>query len=78
MSASSSLQADLVPREYRGEVIGFTNFMSYIAIAVAQLSAGFIYEEISRQLVFFLIILLQIPALVITLMRVHEAEEREI
>jgi len=78
MSASSSLQADLVPREYRGEVIGFTNFMSYIAIAVAQLSAGFIYEEISRQLVFFLVILLQIPALVITLMRVHEAEEREI
>jgi len=52
--------------------------MSYIAIAVAQLSAGFIYEEISRQLVFFLVILLQIPALVITLMRVHEAEEREI
>ena len=77
MSASSSLQADLVPREYRGKVIGFTNFMSYIAIAVAQLSAGFIYEEISRQLVFFLVILLQIPALVITLMRVHEAEERE-
>jgi len=77
MSASSSLQADLVPREYRGKVIGFTNFMNYIVIAMAQLSAGFIYQEISHQLVFFLVILLQIPALVITLMRVHEAEERE-
>jgi len=78
MSASSSLQADLVPREYRGKVIGFTNFMNDIAIAVAQLSAGFIYQMISHQLVFFLVILLQIPALVITLMRVHEAEEREV
>lgn len=77
MSASFSLQADLVPREYRGKVVGFTNFMNYIAISVAQLSAGFIYQEISHQLLFFLVILLQIPALVITLMRVHEAEERE-
>ena len=77
MSASFSLQADLVPREYRGKVVGFTNFMNYIAISVAQLSAGFIYQEISHQLVFFLVILLQIPALVITFMRVHEAKERE-
>jgi len=77
MAASSSLQADLVPRQYRGKVIGFTNFMNYIAISVAQLSGGFIYQEVSHQIPFFLVILLQIPALLITFLLVREPEKRE-
>lgn len=77
MSAFSSLQADLVPKKQRGKVIGFTNFVNYILMALGMLTGGFLYEHINPQLPFLLLIVFLIPEFLITLLFVHEPEKRE-
>ena len=76
-SAYSSLQADLVPREKRGKVMGFSNFVGHILTSLGQLVGGVMYERISHQLPFLLLAVLSVPALLITLLMVHEPGERE-
>lgn len=77
MSSYMSLLADLVPRELRGKVIGSSNFFSYIFMAFGSLVGGIIYQVVSPQLPFFLMIACIIPALVLTFFLVHEPEKRE-
>jgi MFS family permease len=43
--AYQSLEADLVPREHRGKVIGFTQFFEYILASIGQLLGGYPLRE---------------------------------
>ena len=76
-AAFGALQADLTPREQRGKVNGFTNFMNFILMAIGSLAGGFLYEHISPQAPFLLAIVFIAPAFMLTLTLVHEPEKRE-
>ncbi len=76
--AYQSLEADLVPREHRGKVIGFTQFFTYISAAIAQLLGGFLYEKVSPQLPFLLFWASTIPGAILTILLIHEPKKREV
>jgi MFS family permease len=75
-SSFASLQTDLVARENRAKVIGFSQFVGYISMAFGQLTGGIIYS-IAPQLPFLLMILFTVPSFVIIFFMVHEPEKRE-
>jgi len=76
-SASAALGADLVPKEQRGKVQGFSSFFNYIFMALGNLIGGFLYKNISPQLP-FLIPLAFVPIeLAIVLFLVKEPAEKE-
>jgi MFS family permease len=74
-SSFFSLQTDLVPRENRAKVIGFSQFFSYISMAIGMLVGGIIYS-VAPQLPFLLMLMAIIPSLFIVLFLVHEPEKR--
>jgi len=76
MSAYSSLQADLVPKEKRGKVIGFTNFVNYILMALGSVTGSVLYS-VTPQFPFYLLLILLIPEFLIVLFWVREPEKRE-
>ena len=76
-SAFGALQADFVPKEQRGKVNGFTNFVNFILMAFGSLIGGILYEHVSPQLPFLLAIAFTVPAFFVTLTLVHEPEKRE-
>ena len=76
-AASGALQADLTPREQRGKVNGFTNFMNFILMAIGSVVGGFLYEHISPQAPFIIAIILVAPAFFLALTLVHEPERKE-
>ena len=76
-SAFGALQADLTPKEQRGKVNGFTNFMNFILMALGSLVGGILYEHFTPQLPFYFVIALIIPSFIITLTLVKEPEKRE-
>jgi len=63
-TAYPSLQADLTPAEYRGKIMGFTNFLDCILGSGALLLSGLLYENISPTTPF----LLQLIVMAITAM----------
>ena len=75
-SSFASLQTDLVPRENRAKVIGFSQFVSYVLMAFGLLAGGVIYS-ISPQLPFLLMITALPPSFLIVALLVHEPEKRE-
>jgi len=77
MAGFSALQADLVPRKQRGKIIGSSNFVNYLIMALGMLAGGFIYEHVSPQLPFLIPIAFTIPEILIILFLVHEPEKRE-
>jgi len=77
MSAGSAMQTDLVARENRGKIIGFTNFVGYIAMAIGMLLGNWLYIGVSPQLPFFTLLVLLIPQFVITLLLIPEPKKRE-
>jgi len=77
MTSFSSLQADLVPKEQRGKVTGFSNFFNYIFMALGSLVGGALYYFVSPQLPFLLMIPLLVPPFLLTLLLVHEPEKRQ-
>lgn len=77
MAGFSALQADFVPKEQRGKIIGSSNFVNYIIMAVGMLAGGFIYEHVSPQLPFFISIIFVIPEILMILFLVHEPAKRE-
>jgi len=77
MAGFSALQADLVPRGQRGKIIGSSNFVNYLIMALGMLAGGFIYEHVSPQLPFLIPIVFTIPEILIILFLVHEPEKRE-
>jgi len=75
-SAFASLQTDLVPRENRAKVIGFSQFVGYVLMAFGFLTGGIIYS-FKPQLPFLLILAFLVPSFLIILFLVHEPEKRE-
>jgi MFS family permease len=75
-SSFSSLQTDLVPRENRAKVIGFSQFVSYVLMAFGLLAGGVIYS-INPQLPFLLMMTALIPSFLVVALLVHEPEKRE-
>jgi len=75
-SSYGALTADLVPKEQRGKVTGFTQFFSYIAMAIGILAGGILFS-LNHQLPFLLLGFLLIPQFLLTLFFVHEPEKRE-
>jgi MFS family permease len=78
MSASAALQADLVPSEHRGKVSGSSNFFTLIAAAFGNLFGGYIYDNISHKLPWWLQIVFVFPCLIIVYFFVHEPKPIEI
>jgi len=77
MSAGSAMQTDLVAQENRGKIIGFTNFVGYVATAIAMLLGNWLYVSVSPQLPFFLLLALTVPEFMIMLLLVSEPRKRE-
>jgi len=77
MAAFMSLQADLVPKEQRGKVIGSSNFFNYIFMGLGSLGGGVLYERLSPQLPFLTMILFAIPSFFLTLFLVEDSGKRE-
>ncbi len=76
-SSYSALMADLVPKEQRGKVTGFSQFFNYITMALGILMGGILYTTISHQFPFFLMLIFLIPQFLITLFLVQEPKQRE-
>ena len=76
-SAYSALEADLTPKRQRGKVMGFTSFASYIVMAIGNLTGGVLYEHVSPQLPFIFTVVFLLPSIILTLLKVHEPEERQ-
>jgi len=75
--AEKSIMADLVPREHRGKVMGYSAFIGNVTASVGQLMGGFLYESLSPQLPFLLLLTSFIPTTALTLFLVHEPKEKE-
>jgi MFS family permease len=75
-SSYSALTADLVPKDQRGKVVGFTQFFGYIAMAVGILAGGILFTT-NHQFPFLILLAFLIPQFVVTLLMVHEPEKRE-
>jgi len=75
-SSFASLQTDLVPRENRAKVIGFSQFVGYVLMALGFLAGGIIYSFMP-QLPFLLILAFLAPSFLIILFFVHEPKQRE-
>ncbi len=78
-SAFQSLFADLVPQAQRGKVTGSMHFFTYIFMALGGLAGGLLYDNVSPQTPFLVMLLLIIPSILITVFRIKEPqpEERE-
>jgi MFS family permease len=78
-SASQALFADLVPQSERGKATGSMNFFTYLLMAVGGIAGGLLYDNVSPQIPFLLMIILTIPSLILTIYGIHEPkpEERE-
>jgi MFS family permease len=75
-SSYGALTADLVPKDQRGKVVGFTQFFGYIAMAVGILAGGILFTT-NHQFPFLILLAFLIPQFVVTLLMVHEPEKRE-
>lgn len=80
MSATMALATDLVDPVNRGKVVGFRNFVGYIAMGLGMLLGNYLYIEglalAVPQLPFYTAFGLIIPQLLIILLLVHEPQER--
>lgn len=79
-SAYQSLFADLVPQAQRGKVTGSMHFFTYISMALLGLAGGLLYDNISPQVPFLIMVILIIPSILITAFCIKEPrpEEREV
>jgi MFS family permease len=80
MSGAMALSTDLVQPIYRGKVVGFRNFVGYIAMGFGMLFGNFLFVEGSNigipQLPFYTTLGLIVPTLLIVLFLIHEPKER--
>jgi cyanate permease len=76
LRAHASLQTDLVAKENRVKVIGFSQFVGYIFMAFGQLAGGVIYS-IAPQLSFLLMLMFTVPSFAIISFMIHEPAKQE-
>lgn len=79
-SAYQTLFADLVPQAQRGKVTGSMHFFTYVFMALGGLAGGLLYDNISPQTPFLIMLILIIPSILITTFYIKEPkpEDREI
>lgn len=75
--ATAALQADMVPKEMRGRIMGSTGALYILAGALGSLVGGILYENLSPIAPFLLCVPLDITALLIVLFKVREPEKKE-
>jgi MFS family permease len=80
MSAITALSADLVEPQSRGKVVGFVNFVGYIAMGFGMLLGSYLYAQGLNigvpQMPFYASLGLIIPQFLITVFLVHEPKEK--
>jgi MFS family permease len=80
MSAVMALATDLVAPMNRGKVVGFRNFVGYIAMGFGMLFGNYLFVEGFDigipQLPFYTALILLIPTLLIILFLIHEPKTR--
>jgi len=76
-TAYPALQADLTPQEYRGRVMGFSNFTDSFLGAAAVLLGGFLYGSVGPNTPFALQLTILIIAIPLTYLFVEEAKTRK-
>ena len=76
MSAVMALATDLVPPENRGKVVGFRNFIGYIAMGFGMLLGNYLYVSFIPQVPFCVTLGLTVAAFLIVLFLVHEPKKR--
>jgi len=77
MASFQALQTDLTPKEQRGKVSGFINFVTFIIMAAGSFVGGYLYEHVSPQAPFLIATATVLPAFALTLLLVREPERRE-
>ncbi|MEM2465778.1 MAG: MFS transporter [Candidatus Bathyarchaeia archaeon] len=75
--ATAALQADMVPKERRGRIMGSTGALYILASALGSFVGGVLYENLNPIAPFLLCIPLDIIALLIVLFKVREPEKKE-
>ncbi|UCB60133.1 MAG: MFS transporter [Candidatus Bathyarchaeota archaeon] len=78
-SAYQALFADLVPQAQRGKVTGSMHFFTYVFMAIGGLAGGLLYDTVSPQTPFLVMLILNIPSVLIAIFYIKEPkpEERE-
>ena len=76
-TAYPSLQADLTPKEYRGKLLGFSNFVDCLLGSGALLLGGFLYEVISPMIPFLLLLAIMAFTAVATAIFITEPQKKE-
>ncbi len=78
-SAYQSLFADLVPQAQRGKVTGSMHFFTYILMALGGLAGGLLYDNMSPQVPFLVMVILILPSILIAAFCIKEPkpDERE-
>ena len=76
-AASSALNADLVPQEHRGKVVGSSRFFTLVAASLGQLTGGFMYDNVSHSMPFLIQVVFILPSLLLTLFLIKEPKKKE-
>jgi len=77
-TAGSALSADLVPKDHRGKTGGAIGFFTMIAMSGGMALGGYIYDNVSHQLPFWLNTTLPIIPMLITIFFINEPSPEEI
>ncbi len=78
MSAVMALATDLVPQVNRGKVVGFRNFVGYIAMGFGMLLGNYLFVSFSPQFPFYVTLGLIVTAFAIVLTLVHEPKRTRV
>lgn len=77
-SSYQSLLGDLTPREYRGKVVGCSQFFIYLSQAITQLLIGFLYSYVWKPLPFIMLAVSAVPIALFVFLKVFESQTKEI
>ncbi|MBS7632605.1 MFS transporter [Candidatus Bathyarchaeota archaeon] len=77
-SSYQSLLGDLTPREYRGKVVGCSQFFIYLSQAPTQLLVGVLYAYVWKPLPFVMLAVATLPICLFVYLKVFESTAKEI
>lgn len=77
-SSYQSLLGDLTPREFRGKVVGCSQFFIYLCQALTQLLVGFLYSFVWKPLPFVALAVGAVPVALLVVLKVFERAEKEV
>ena len=77
-SSYQSLLGDLTPREYRGKVVGCSQFFIYLSQAIIQLLVGLLYSYVWKPLPFIMLAASAVPIALFVFLKVFESQTKEI